>query len=481
MSTGLVRCDECGRDMTEAHRTYHGARYCATCYARVFKRRLCPKCGELARLPGDQPDAVCRHCELAKPCVRCRKTKYKIGLVTPYGPVCNACAPHFREPKACGACGRMSRRLTRVTRLGGEQELCPRCARTGYATCPACRRYRLLVDSRDGRRLCRTCAERGDVPCPSCGKPMPVGRGKLCEACYWTKTCRKRIDVDKAAFSVAAMRDAFGEFGCWLESEVGAHKAALTVHRYLLFFTVIETRWNRIPAYPLLLGHFGAEGLRRVRLPMRWLREARGIEPDTEAREADSERRRIEAWGDAIPSGSRAAKMFADYQRALMSKLDAGRTSLRSIRLALRPAASLLLAADPNGRVLPDQRTIDHYLLAVPGQRATATGFIRFLSLNGAPALVARVDHKKTRRARGHALEREIMQMARHPEEGKAFQQRWIAAGVAYFHGVKLSKRKLRDAVAVHEGNGLQVEVGGARYFLPNPMTAEGWRESETS
>lgn len=468
MSTGLVRCDECGRDMTEAHRTYHGARYCATCYARVFKRRLCPKCGELARLPGDQPDAVCRHCELAKPCVRCRKTKYKIGLVTPYGPVCNACAPHFREPKLCDACGRMSRRLTRVTRLGGEQKLCPQCAHADYATCPACHRYRLLV-TQDGRRLCRACADRGDVRCPSCGKPMPAGRGKLCEACYWTKTCRKRVGMDMAAFSVAAMRDAFGEFGHWLEAEVGAHKAALTVHRYLPFFIEIETCWKRVPAYPQLLEHFSAEGLRRVRLPMRWLGETRGIEPDSEAREADSERRRIEALSSSIPAGSRAAKVFADYRRALMSKLDAGHTSIRSVRLALRPATSLLLAADPDGNSLPDQGAIDRYLLATPGQRAAVTGFIRFLSLNGAPALVVRVDHKKAQRASRRALEREIMRMARHPEEGEAFERRWIAAGIAYFHGIRINKCDAREAIVTPGGGGLQVQVGGESYFLPKP------------
>lgn len=302
---------------------------------------------------------------------------------------------------------------------------------------------------------------------------MPAGRGKLCEACYWTKTCRKRVDVDKAAFSVVAMRDAFGEFGRWLESEVGAHKAALTVHRYLPFFTATEAHWKRIPAYPTLLGHFGAEGLRRVRLPMRWLREARGIEPDSEARKADSERRHIEALGGTILAGSRAAKVFADYQRALMSKLDAGRTSLRSVRLALRPAASLLLAADPSGNTLPNQRVIDRYLLSTPGQRAAVTGFVRFLSLDGISALAVRVDRKKAQRARRSALEREIMQMARRPEEGEAFERRWIAAGIAYFHGVKLGKQKLRDAVATRDANGLLVEVGGARYFLPAPVIAK--------
>lgn len=465
--TGTVRCDECGRDITQAHRIYHGVRHCTTCYARIFKRSPCPKCGELARLPKDQSDAVCRRCELAKPCARCGKAGYKIGLVTPYGPVCGACAPHFREPKPCDACGRMSCRLTRVKRLGTNRRLCPQCARSDYKTCPACHRYRALVDSRDGRRLCRNCAERDDIPCPSCGESMPAGRGAQCEACYWTKTCRKRVDMDLAAFSVVETRDAFGEFGRWLESKVGAHKAALTVHRYLPFFVAIEARWKQIPEYAELLGRFGAEGLRLVRLPMRWLRETYGIEPDSGAREADSEQRRIQALAEALPSGSRAAMVLADYQRALMSKFDAGRISLRSVRLALRPAVSLLLAADPCGNNLPDQRVVDRYLLSTPGQRAAATGFIRFLPTDGALRLAARVDRKRAQLARRRALEREIMSLTRRPEEGEAFERRWIAVGIVYFHDTKTSK--VAAAVVTHGDEGLWVETDGERYFLPKP------------
>jgi hypothetical protein len=298
---------------------------------------------------------------------------------------------------------------------------------------------------------------------------MPAGRGNFCEACYWAKTCRKRIELDMSAFSVVEMRDAFETFGQWLEFAVGARKAALTIHHYLPFFTVIEARWKRIPTYSALLAHFGAEGLRRVRLPMRWLRETHGVEPDSAAREADSERRRIEALSASIPSRSRAAIVFANYQRALMVKLHAGRTSLRSIRLALCPAVSLLLAADPGGNSLPNQRVIDRYLRATPGQRAAVTGFIRFLSANGAPALTAHVDYKKVRLARRRVLERKIVHLAKHPEEGEAFLERWIATGIAYFHGIRIGERDLRNSVVTHEGDGIRVEVGGKSFFLPKP------------
>ncbi|BCO27329.1 hypothetical protein MIZ03_2217 [Rhodoferax lithotrophicus] len=44
-------CDECGKDVAKIWRVHKGHKFCSTCYARVFKRRMCPKCGNFAKLP----------------------------------------------------------------------------------------------------------------------------------------------------------------------------------------------------------------------------------------------------------------------------------------------------------------------------------------------------------------------------------------------------------------------------------------------
>lgn len=462
------RCDECGRDVAKIDRNYHGTRYCATCYARTFKRRLCPQCGELARLPKDRPDAVCSRCELAKPCARCGKARYAIGKVTPYGPVCNACAPYFREKEPCEACGRMSSRLTRVGRFEHDaRRLCPQCSRADYGTCTACRRHRLLTESADGKRLCRACLERGEVPCPSCGKSMPAGYGKTCEACYLAQTSLKRVEIDQAAFTTRAMRDTFGGFGGWLQDKVGHHKAALTIHRYLPFFLEMERQWKTIPPYAELLEHFTSEGLRRMRLPMQWLRETQGVEADPQARENDSERRRILALSTTFSKGSWAAQVLASYHDDLMARCEAGSTSLRSVRLALRPAVSLLLAMEIQGRRLPDQAALDRYLLDAPGQKAAITGFIGFLKAAHGLDLVIRTDVKKTRKARRRKLEREIIRMMKHPEEGDEFTRRWISVGLEYFHWIKVSRRAVRSATIVGGNDAIRVVVKDNSYCLP--------------
>lgn len=465
-----ICCDDCGRSMQKAHRIHKGRRYCVTCYSRVFKRRLCPKCGCYAQLPKDDPNAVCRKCEKAKPCVRCGKAEYEIGRITPYGPVCNACAPHFRKPDPCENCGGPSARLTRVVRLGGDKRLCPKCARADHGTCPACRRHRLLQEGPDGRMLCKACAELGEVPCPSCGKPMPAGRGKSCEACYWANAFRKRLAMDQAALAGRIIREAFGEFGEWLLAKVGSAKAAITIHRYLPFFMELDKRWNAIPSYQDLLQQFGAEGLRRVRLPMGWLSEMKGVTPDAEAREEDSERRRIDAILTSIPHGTLAAQALHGYRDELLKRLASGDTSIRSIRLAMRPAASLLTTSDASGHALPNKADLDKYLVNAPGQKAALTGFTNYLNRRYSLGLVPWVNERRVKATRKGKLEAEMMALIREANATgvDGVQRKWVSVALEYFHGLpRTGGTSVRDDQVAAEGDGLSVSLDGRKYWIP--------------
>lgn len=465
-----IYCDECGRSMQKAHRIQNGRRYCVTCYARIFKRKMCPKCGCYARLPKNDPDAVCRKCEKAKPCARCGKVEYEIGRITPYGPVCSACAPHFKKPDPCENCGKPSTRLTRVARMGGNKRLCPKCARADHGTCPACRRHRLLQEGPDGRMLCIACAEHGEVPCPSCGMPMPAGRSKCCETCYWTNVFRKRLAMDQAALAGRIIVEAFCEFGEWLLVKVSPAKAAITIHRYLPFFIELDKRWGAIPSYKALLQRFGAEGLRRARLPMGWLSEVKGVAADAEAREDDSERRRIDAIMASIPHGTLAAQALHGYRDELLKRLAAGDTSIRSIRLALRPAASLLMSSDASGLVLPNQAALDKYLISAPGQKAALTGFTNFLNRRYSLGLVPRVNERRVKAARKGKLEAEMMALTR---EAKAtgvdgVQRKWVSVALEYFHGLpRTAGTSVRDDQVAAEGDGLSVSLDGRKHWIP--------------
>ena len=122
-AANATRCSECRRHGVRIVRVHRGERFCQTCYKRLFKRRLCPQCGNFARLPRFEQNAVCLTCENARPCVRCGKTDVRVGMRTPYGPACIACTPYFKPPEPCERCGTPSRWLSRREEL--EHDLRP--------------------------------------------------------------------------------------------------------------------------------------------------------------------------------------------------------------------------------------------------------------------------------------------------------------------------------------------------------------------
>ena len=466
-------CDICGRNIMKAHRVYEGEDHCAACYKRRFKHRLCPRCGNTARLPVHNSAAICRKCETNCPCVRCGKTSYKTGKITPYGPACKSCAEYFLEPRECSICGKPSRRLSRVRHGGLTVLACPACSAKlrgiTRGTCRACRRHRDLQESTEGLLLCCPCIEIGEVPCPLCACSMPAGRGRQCEECALLVTLRRRIELNRAAFRIPEMAQRFSEFGEWLHTEVGPGKAARSINRYLTFFTEIEEHWQGLPDYAELLRHFSAGGLRRVLLPMKWLALAYGIIPDPRMREEDSERRRIKQLLAGIPQTTELNTALRLYWKHLEARIQSGKLTLRSARLALRPAVSLVQISSQAGENLPSQSSVDHYLLSAPGQRATLTGFITFLNGQYTLALNSTVDSRRVETVRRKKLEAEMLSLMRDPPQGAEGEKRWLSISLAYFHGMphSVAKELDDDNVSGNLDGSFTIHWGGLEYWVP--------------
>lgn len=456
------QCDECGRDMLKAHRIQSGRRFCGTCYQRVFESRQCPKCGVLGRLPKSDPNAICRQCVKDAPCARCGKTEYKIGKVTQFGPVCNSCSVYFRPP-----------RLPGQAMIGGEaQQSVESHDPTGsdLGTCQDCRRHRTLAISPEGRKLCAACLRDGLVPCPCCGVDMPAGSGNSCEDCYWRNTYLKRLGLDEAGLSSSLFVQLFHQFGMWLVGQVTAQKAALTIHGYFPFFYEMEKRWGKVPSYAQLLIHFTAEGLRRVRLPMRWLSETMQVAVDAQEREDASDLRRIAVIVASLPAGTPAARALTAYTAELQTRVAAGRVSIRTVRLALRPAASLLATGEKSGFQLPTQDALDSYLLNVPGQKASVFGFVSFMNSHHAANLVVRVDEQKTRSMRRKQLEAEMVKLLEDGQRDNTFEAEWMALSLAYFHGLprRVGKKSTHFSSSTDADGNFSVFLNGNTYFVPH-------------
>lgn len=467
MTEKQTYCEGCGRDHLKIHRVYKGMPYCGACYKRLFTRLPCRQCGQEVRLPSFDPLALCPKCMAFLPCVRCRRVGRPLGKITPHGPVCNSCSPYFRDKHPCDQCGMFSSRLSR--HAGGQARLCPRCyAKVTKGCCAACRKQRKVERSTDGRLLCAACRTLGHIKCPECGLDMPAGSGKRCDSCKAKASLERRLKFAQAAFRVPEMASAYVEFGKWLGQEIGAPKAVLTGKKYLPFFLEIEQVWRDIPGYESLLHHFGAEGLRRYRLPMRWLCRARGICADEKLREQDSEERRIALQLAHFPVNTLASRTVLAYHEKLAGKVERGKTSLRSVRLALTPAIALLAVADPTGKVLPGHAHLKTYLRRSPGQWAALNGFVKYLNDTRnvrlslpPPVQTSKVRQKLKAAARIQAYLRDH---AGQPVDDLA----WISVALPYFHNLTAGagRRLSRSAVEAVE-DGYQVQYEGQVYWIP--------------
>lgn len=461
-------CDECGKVNVKIWRVHNWHRYCVNCYARVFKRAMCLKCGNFARLDKYNKDAICSTCIRAKPCARCGKTEYRTGKLTPYGMVCNACAPHFRKMEPCDICGVLSNRLSKYSRLGNSKRICPKCARVDYGTCQACKRHRLLTLS-NGKMLCKACIEFGEVPCEKCHQSMPAGYGKTCENCYWQGLLDKRTKINSAA--LLGLSAYFELFSSWLGQEVGVHKAAITVNKFLPFFEEIESQFNGIPDYEGLLNHFGAAKLRKVELPMRWLAFVGLIEVNAELREENTEKRRVQELLEKVGNNPAASKLINGYYQILKVDLKHRKTTLRSICLALSSAVSLLIASSEVKVMPPNQKMLDAYLKKSAGQRAAVSGFVNFLrDIHGVEIKFPKLDANKAQLNRRKKLEAEMLALMK-AGKASADNREWLSAALAYFHGLpkKVGITVPLEAIVESNDGGIKLDWQGAIYWLQKP------------
>lgn len=299
---------------------------------------------------------------------------------------------------------------------------------------------------------------------------MPAGYGKRCENCYWKQLLKKRITLSREALSSTEMQTHFDAFGEWLGKEVGDNKAATVINKFVPFFCDVDKTWQKFPDYNALLKHFSAEGLRRVRLPMRWLTTIGEITVDVKAREIDSEQRRIATALAKIPANSTQREMLDGYFQLLSERHQQKRLSIRTLRLSLSPAVRLLLIAANEDTKIPTQLQLDALLTQSPGQRASICGFVTYLRENhGALLSLPAADSKRARKNRHKKLEQEINKLIQTPQNDEKSVPLWIEIALNYFHDVprKTGRRLARSEDIVFSDDGYWIQHDGNRYFIP--------------
>lgn len=461
-------CHECGRAMIKAKKVHASKRYCGTCYSRLFKRRMCAGCGNFSRLPVFDAKAECDRCVLTRPCVRCARVGRPVGKLTVYGPACNSCAHYFNEPESCERCSALSTRLARITVDNRVMRCCPRCARSNAKTCPQCRRHRFLILQADGQEICQRCAQMPGSSCSGCSRSIPGGRGKECEDCYWSRTFQKRLLLDTNVLRNQTVIADFIAFGAWLGSEIGNQRAALSIHRHLEFFVILDERWRGMPTLDQLLEHVGNEGLRLARVPIRWYTLIRNYEIDAEVVKQHVEQERIQKIIASVSSDKDRA-LLTDYLTILQIRTKTGRLKLSSLRGGLRAAADLILQARAEGLSVIEQDHVDRLLRTKPGIASNLWGFLTFYNARHADAHPLIIDRKKADAARRSKLEIQMIKLAIAANSGRNVQRAWLLNSLAYFHHVKADKSKLGTAIPDPAGNGWMLRVDEVSYWVPDP------------
>ena len=431
----LNDCDNCNRKNIKIWRRYNNTAYCGTCYSRVFKRSSCPKCNKLVRLPTFDSKALCRKCEVNKPCTRCGKTNYKTGKITNYGPVCNSCSVYFRDRSNCELCGVTSNRLSKASHLPGDLKVCIKCYNSNKKTCHACKRHRILHTDSTGKLLCKTCLETGIKECAECGFSMPAGYGKRCEECYWSSLLKKRTQLNIAGINSSKISQIFSQFVDWLHQYSGANKAAISINRYALFFFEIDKQFNKAPDYLELINHFGVDGLRCAGLPIKFLNESNLIVIDERIKKEYAEQKRINTLLSRIRDTSETYPIIQAYYQFLLKKVFEGKSSTRSLRLALQPAVSLLLETEKCKQKFPDQKILNDYLTKSPGQKSAITGFINFLKRRYQICLsLDKTDFQKAYKEKRKKIEKELLKLMKEKPINTNQKNQWIKLSLAYFH-----------------------------------------------
>jgi len=317
-----------------------------------------------------------------------------------------------------------------------------------------------------GQPICKNCQNLGEIVCAECQAPVPAGYGSRCEMCSLKLRLNKAVDKHSAEFTIPEIVPLYKHFCTWLVDASGLKKSTSAVYRYHKFFLEIEGIMFAPITYEMLLSKYGAEGLRRWIMPVRFLSEHFGLDINENEKLVDSEHRRVVNLMKRLPDASQVKRILDAYYQFLLGKVDKGETTIKSVRLALTPAVDLLKAIGVDDS--PTQYQLNIYLRKKPGQRAAISGFVSFMKSQ------YQVDWelpKKATKSKIYArqeAELKLVRLLRNPKSNPTYRQRLLMAQLRYFHGLDIKSKDVRLELKENDNKDKYVEYSGKRYWLPD-------------
>lgn len=460
-------CDWCGKHPTKIHRRYKDEGYCINCYKTWFIKKPCVKCGEINRLHKKEENACCINCIRKQPCIRCGSKAYNNGANSLYGRVCASCySYYFAKKKKCFECEELKHNVSRYSELHHNQPVCINCFQKHvHETCSSCRRYRRLLETPSGK-ICKTCNELGEIPCQVCKNPMPAGYGTQCWNCYWSQKLEHEVSLNTYLFTSKSIKHSYTEFVGWYEQKQSANIAVLKHNKFVDFFTTCDQTWGLIPNYETLIHEFKPSGLWHYLTVLRWLIATNRVVVNEAIKLQIAEQSYIEK---ALLVFEVTPDSIQAYHEFLNQKLAADKTTIKSVRLALRPAIDIYNKYSLRSSETPSQEQIDIYLLEKKGQFNALYGFITFL--NRAYSLNLRYERPSEQDiacATRKQLEKQIMKLANKANLSKNDELLWYQLGLAYFHNLKVHLKDLKTiSIEKNDNRMIMITIKDKEYWLP--------------
>ncbi len=214
------------------------------------------------------------------------------------------------------------------------------------------------------------------------------------------------------------------------------------------FFIDCDEIWQQIPDYAELVTHFKPNGLRANLTVLRWLLDTNRIIVDEALKDDLAELERIQALFNKLKE---SVPCIASYYKLLQQRFDRGKTSLKSVRLALQPAIDLICSQAI--KEYPTQEQLNHYLSEKTGQIAAITGFINHLkSVYHRELGIDRklIQQMKVKRLKKHYSQR-LVELYKQAELTTAEQMELVSVVLYSLHGIEIRKPKT-DAILLLDG-----------------------------
>ena len=156
----------------------------------------------------------------------------------------------------------------------------------------------------------------------------------------------------------------------------------------------------------------------------------------------------------------------------MLSKVKSGKTSIRSARLAIKPAVGLMQYVISAQKNLPEVVDVKAYLTEFSGQAAALTGFINFLNEQYSTT----IDYPTIKKSSfiqdvcKKKLEQELLKMLSLEQSIDAVS--WVKKGLQFFHKMSYQETlKVKAEMVVEVEDGYNVLYKNQNYWLPKKLT----------